>query len=366
MVGDQVKIGYSFWGFLGPGILDTPDGGRSHRQPLVDGIAAAGHEVLFLQENRDLHEAGLDLRDRYLWCAGLPPLDALFLEWRWPIPGRNTTPRGTPGHTPDLHRQDELLAHYAVAQGVPTVVWDKDRRLARNHRLRRRVNVGICEPALRPTRGATSLLFPVADASLDSADPIALTVTRRGLPLVYVGNQYDRDEPFDTFFAPAAARFSHRVAGKWTRTATWPHVKFTGRCAFGEVAAVYRSSLATVLLLPERYARAAQMTQRLFEAVLAGCLPITPARIRRCGDFAPPELHVEDGVQVIERIEQLLAVAGTPAHADLLAGCIRRLDRFRLSRQIETLTTLLADLVSHPRRRTSGTVTPRTEMGNQR
>lgn len=30
-----MKIGYSFWGFLGPGITDTPDGGRSHRRPLA-------------------------------------------------------------------------------------------------------------------------------------------------------------------------------------------------------------------------------------------------------------------------------------------------------------------------------------------
>ena len=54
----------------------------------------------------------------------------------------------------------------------------------------------------------------------------------RPLPLVYIGNQYDRDEAFSAFFAPAAARFQHRVAGKWTRTADWPHVNFTGRCPF--------------------------------------------------------------------------------------------------------------------------------------
>lgn len=49
MVGREVIIGYSFWGFLGPGIIDTPDGGRSHRRPLVDTIAARGHRLVFLQ-----------------------------------------------------------------------------------------------------------------------------------------------------------------------------------------------------------------------------------------------------------------------------------------------------------------------------
>ena len=90
MVGDPVRIGYSFWGFLGPGITDTPDGGRSHRRTLIDGIISAGHDVVFLQANRDLHEAGHDLTATYTWDSGLPAIDALFLEWRWPVPGRNT------------------------------------------------------------------------------------------------------------------------------------------------------------------------------------------------------------------------------------------------------------------------------------
>jgi hypothetical protein len=84
--------------------------------------------------------------------------------------------------------------------------------------------VAICEAALHPRLGAERLLFPVADADLDTADPVALASERRPVPLPYVGNQYDRDEAFDVFFAPAAARFDHRVAGKWTRTGAWPHV----------------------------------------------------------------------------------------------------------------------------------------------
>lgn len=229
------------------------------------------------------------------------------------------------------------------------MIWDKDRQLAREDPLRHRANVAICEPALRASPGTTSLLFPVADTSLDTADPAGLAAVPRSLPLVYVGNQYNRDEAFHTFFAPAAARFRHRVAGKWTRTAAWPHVNFTGRCAFADVQTLHQAALATILLLPERYERAGHMTQRLFEAVLAGCLPITPARIRGAGHFVPSELHAEDGGRVIERLHELLALAGTPAHVDLLGACVQRLDLFRLSRQIETLTAVLVALVDRPR-----------------
>ena len=348
MVGEPVRIGYSFWGFLGPGVTDTPDGGRSHRRTLIDGIISAGYEIVFLQANRDLAEARHDLRGHYAWDGGLPRIDALFLEWRWPIPGRNTTPCGTRGHTCDLHHQDQLLDHYTRRLRLPTVLWDKDLRLPATDELRGLRHVAICEPALLPSAGAESLLFPVADAVLDAADPSALAARPRPLPLAYVGNQYDRDAAFAAFFAPAAARFAHRVAGKWTETAAWPHVNFTGRCAFTEVASLYGSALATVLLVPDRYARAGQMTQRLHETVLSGCLPITPAGIARASTFTPPDLHAADGKQVIQRIQEAQSIAGTGRHAELIAACLDRLSVFRLSHQVTALDLILRKLADGP------------------
>jgi hypothetical protein len=339
-----VRIGYSFWGFLGPGITDTPDGGRSHRRALIDGLITADHDILFLQRNRDLEEAGHDLRDLYTWDSALPSIDALFLEWRWPIVGRNTTSCGSPGHTCDLHRQAELVAHYTAGSKIPTIVWDKDLQLEPGSPLRSLANVAVCEAALKPSPGADSLLFPVADAALDCVDPASLAVTPRPLPLVYAGNQYDRDEAFTMFFAPAATRFQHRVAGKWTRTVSWPHVNFTGRCAYPEVRELHESALATVLLLPDRYAHAGQMTQRLFEAVLVGCLPITPATLPFASAFTPPALHAATGDQVADRISELLGIAGTARHAALIAQCIQMLGIFRLSRQLTAIDRILRRL----------------------
>lgn len=224
-----MRIGYSFWGFLADGVNDTPDGGRSHRRTLIDGLAGLGHDVVFLQANRDLHEAGHDLRSHYTWDGGLPHIDALFCEWRWRVPGRNDTPCNSSGHTCDLHRQAEIIWHYTVRNSLATLLWDKDQQLLPAEPLRDRPNVTICEAALHPTPGAVRLLFPAADAALDAADPVGLARLPRDLPLVYVGNQYDRDKAFDTFFAPAAARSPHLVAGKWPRTERWPHVRFTGR-----------------------------------------------------------------------------------------------------------------------------------------
>ncbi|MEU4574609.1 hypothetical protein [Nonomuraea sp. NPDC023979] len=341
-----MKIGYSFWGFMGAGITDTPDGGRSHRRPFINAIQSAGHQVVFLQSNRDLIEAQDTIADSCRFDAGLPEIDALFMEWRWPIPGRNTTACGSLGHTCDLHRQAALLDHYTHELGLPTIIWDKDRRLPLNDALRHHAAVAVCEAALTPSPGARSLLFPLDDALLQAADPVALASQPRPFPLGYIGNQYDRDEAFHHYFAPAAARLPHWVAGKWPDTRRWPHVTFLGRVPFSDVARMYGESLATVLLLPDRYETAGQMTQRIFEAGLAGCLPLAPATISHVERFVPSELVVSSGADVVDSVRRLWSIAGTTEHADLIAACLAKLEIFRLDRQIQALQEVLAELAA--------------------
>jgi len=76
------------------------------------------------------------------------------------------------------------------------------------------------------------------------------------------------------------------IAGKWPRIGAagadlhWSDLVPPGRF-------LYRRPIATVTLLPERYARTGHMTQRLFEAVLAGCLPLVPTSICDARRFAP-------------------------------------------------------------------------------
>ncbi|WP_424533809.1 hypothetical protein ACOZ38_26150 [Sphaerisporangium viridialbum] len=347
-MGDEVIIGYSFWGFLGPGVIDTPDGGRSHRRPLVDALIAQGHQLIFLQADRDLREAGDDLQGNYTFDPTFPTIDLLFLEWRWDIPGRNTTPCDAPGHTCDLHRQRDLLNHYTILLRTPTVIWDKDRQLPADSPWRRRPGVIVCEAALSPTPAARGLLFPLDDTLLDSADPRILAACPRPITLGYVGNQYDRDEEFDAYLAPAAARYPHQVGGKWPDTGRWPHVTFLGRVPFPRVHELYGGALATVLLLPQRYAAAGQMTQRIFEAVLAGCLPLAPADIRHVERFVPPLLIVRNGADVIGKLAHLRAITGSHEHVQLIAECLRYLELFRLSTQIEALHAVLTELTTSP------------------
>ncbi|MCX4624384.1 hypothetical protein [Streptomyces albogriseolus] len=72
------------------------------------GPLSRGHEIVFLHVNRDLIEAGGDLGNAYAFHHDKLDIDVLFLEWRWAIDGRNTTPCGIKGHICDLHRQTKL------------------------------------------------------------------------------------------------------------------------------------------------------------------------------------------------------------------------------------------------------------------
>lgn len=198
-----------------------------------------------------------------------------------------------------------------------------------------------CEAALYPGPGAVSLLFPVADTALDHADPNTLALLPRDLPLVYVGNQYDRDEAFGTFFAPAATVVPHLVAGKWPRAQRWPQVNFIGRIPFPQVAELHRRAVTTMLLVPDRLAARGQFTQRISESVLAGCLPLAPAYLKAAEKVVPPELIVADAGQALAVIDTLTRSAARPAHAQLIRRCLAHLDRFRLSRQLDTVAALL-------------------------
>jgi hypothetical protein len=88
------------------------------------------------------------------------------------------------------------------------------------------------------------------------------------------------------------------------------------------------------------------MTQRLFEAVLAGCLPIAPATISLAKNFTPVSLHAASGQQVIQRITELQIIAGTARHAELIQECLQHLDIFRLSRQLATIDQIIRRLTN--------------------
>jgi len=301
------RIGYSCWGFLGNGIVDTPDGGRSHRPTLIRGLIRRGYKVIMLQLDRDRFEARetVDLGQTY--GSGFPDIDVLFLEWRWPIPGRNDNP-AIPGYTPDLARQRELVRYYASR--VPIVVWDKDQQLAHSpvdDRLALvKANTYVLEPSLYlspPDRARA--LFPVEPGNLC----VPPERGRRTIELIYIGNQYDRDRVYDQYIVSAAKYIPVHVYGKWPRYATVPGLTHHGRIGLSRVVELYQQSVATVLLAPDRYMKTGQFTQRIFESVIGGCIPLVPADYRGSDILLPPFAHANTGCGVVKRVREIQAMS---------------------------------------------------------
>jgi len=60
--------------------------------------------------------------------------------------------------------------------------------------------------------------------------------------------------------------------------------------------------------------------------------------------YAPRDLQIDSGKDVIDKLAWLQATAGSPEHADLIAACLPLLEPFRCSAQVSTALTILKGL----------------------
>jgi hypothetical protein len=253
-----MKIGYSAWGFVGDGVLDSPDGGRLTRALFLSRLIDRGHEVIWLQQNRDVDNDGYSLFDekhidsypankekvslcklKYVLQTGgvasgsFPEIDMLFIEWRWPIWGRNALmnfqKKDEKKWTPDLDRQNELLDYYAKKTNVKIVIWDKDEKingydeqhlmiLAKDNPICKDTRITILSPALKPKSHLYkrhTLLFP-CDLNLIKGTRVNKQIQHL---IGYVGSQYERDEQVYKYINPFSFKYPEQVifAGNWMK-----------------------------------------------------------------------------------------------------------------------------------------------------
>jgi hypothetical protein len=338
-----IKIGYSCWGFLGQGIINTPDGGRSHRFVLLNELMRQNAQIIMLQSNRDLKETneqiiipGLTFDESY------PEIDALFCEYRWPIPGRNVmVDIHSDQYTPDFARQQALLDHY-LQQGIPVCIWDKDQKLRHAEQASfPKEQVTVFEPAFQPQPGRGSLLFPCNETPTQTAIQ-SLSHYRKAphtTKLIYIGNRYERDESFVEFYDTPSRTLvpPAQVYGKWEGSDEhFQHAQFHARVGFQEIPALYHRALATVLIAPDRYYQSGHYTQRLFEAVWGHCIPLVPAQYAYAEQIVPKALIVHDAAEVVAKMAWL---SSTPDReiALLLQRVLRNLELFSAQKQGATI-----------------------------
>ncbi len=307
-----MKIGYSFWGFLNEGILDTPDGGRAHRLPFLKALINEGVEIYCLQKNRDLEEArNYKPINNLYFDDGLPQLDSIIMEYRWPIVGRNTLDdKNNKNFTPDLIRQNELLEYY---QGkIPIIIWDKDLKFQDN---RDTSNYIFAEATFKPKRKSLQLLFSFDKNLYNNSFENILSYSQKDkvFDLIYIGNQYERDKTFKNYidYAGQFLPSPPLVYGNWTKYENkyrnnlldFPNVKFNDRVLYKDIFSLYEKSFATVLIAPERYYTQGQVTQRLFEAISECTIPFTPIEYKNTGIPIISDLYVKDGKDIFDKLK---------------------------------------------------------------
>lgn len=304
-----MRIGYLFRGFLGDVKMDahgnevsTPDGNATYSWSIEHECNRRGYKLIPLGPNLDAPAAerkGTALFDSFSgpdrtmsyermlkrgWARlsdkKLPELDLVLVEWRWPIPGRNTPDdRGTIGFQPDLDRQVEVLQHYSDL-GVPIVVWDLDHKLTLDDEELLEDRVRVIETAVAPR----NILIPRT-----RVEPPCVTKqllwnkldTR--IPthhIGYIGSRYERDETIDEWIKPITPYGTHRAKfwGKWEPAddvrARWPGITFAGRIGVKGFYDAYSRVAVVPLLAKQSYYETGFITPRPWEAILFGTIPI--------------------------------------------------------------------------------------------
>lgn len=365
-----MKIGYSFWGFLGDhkeddkgNPLSTPDGNAAYGLYLIDALQKAGHEVVFLQQDRDW--TVFQRRGKYDFSSfseqrrfgaylkagrnlGFPDIDVLFLEWRFPIPGRNTPDMiDSPNYQPCLQRQNELINHYR-AKGTKIIIWDLDHKLTIEEE--RDVNpLVVLETSASPRKLAAPRMRvepPVAITDLMQHKPLTLDKNRK---LVYIGSRYERDDVIEEWIRPVSDRFPGQVEfwGNWTADynfaevkAKWPNVKYCDRIAMKDFSKAYGSAVAVPLLAKKSYLETGFITPRIWEALIFGSLPVGLSHHRDIHVYLPSDLIARDA-QDLGDIVQRLSVTTAEEREQLRHAVAARIEFMDASNFVKVIESVI-------------------------
>lgn len=321
-----MRIGYSYWGFLGDykedasrSPLSTPDGNASYSWSILWESLRRKHSCYLMQIDRDWpafqHRGKYNFdsfsRDKRFQAytrsiptdgASFPDLDVLLVEWRFPISGRNTSAdKGKAGYQPDLERQNQILEYYK-GKNTKIVFFDLDHKLTAEDEKKWNPD-DIFETSVRPLqlskiRRRVEIPFVTDDLLQYQMKPVD-----QGRKLVYVGSRYERDDVIDEWIKPITNRWPQQVQfyGNWTAEynfsevkAKWPNVKYMDRITMKDFGSAYGNAVACPLIAKRAYLETGFVTARIWEAILFGTLPVGLSSHNGIGEYLPGELIAND------------------------------------------------------------------------
>lgn len=306
----MLNIGLSYWGFCESrsAVANTPDGHRYGRPILVDALTARGHKVVALQDRRE------EVPYKNLtYDTGLPDLDVVFLEWRWPT-YKNSGPKK---FEPDLDRQTKILNHY-TKQGVPVIAWDTDLKMTPEDEAKWPKMI-VADPTLEPANFKIKRHKLPFWSDFKSILPIAEDPVEFG----YIGNNYERDDMFVKYYSNPSGILRHegiqtKVHGNWLQRSPeraspeqllieHPNIAFGQRAGFLESMTLLNSFICTVHITKPRYAEQGFASPRYLENIITN----TPALVP--GEFLVPDIlgkqwTVKNSGDVVRKVMELKAM----------------------------------------------------------
>lgn len=332
-----MKIGYSFWGYLGDtkfdlsgNVVSTPDGNAFYSWSIINKLLEEGHQVYSIMPDRDYSAFcyyttnGKHLFDS--WCTEqrktayfkmcniwdnnkfvcshnykfifdkvrenklynclekeLDKLDIVLHEWRMPIDGRNINVSDDDyiRYQPDLDIQNCILKYFNEHPEKKLIIFDLDYKLDVNE-LNKPISYGnniyVFELGYKLSSkysNAYHVEIPFDFRYINEFD-----LTRDGTPyinLVYVGNRYERDWCIDKYIPTEINGV--KVYGNWCESGRdskerWPNINFGNRVQTADMDSIYGNSKATILLAKKEYLENSFMTARILEAIFYGSVPL--------------------------------------------------------------------------------------------
>lgn len=320
------KVGYSYWGYLGDYKFDTygdlastPDGNAFYSTSIIAELLLRGYDVIQVMPDRDrygyikfgdllFNSWGYSMRstayncmkknpvemggsafehsltkkfykdiEEYWYQSGLDEADFILHEWRFKIPGRNTSEAFCSDYIdfqPDLRIQ-EMLIDFCKKNGVQLVIFDLDYKItSADYDMLNRMEIDfkIIELGHAYENGAIDNGYHVEipfswNVMMSEYND---STSHKEDDIIYVGNQYERDESFKKYFGNTRAA----IYGKWFKDlGGYKQCAFFGRIHPAQIPAAYSKALATVLIAKPEYYKNSFMTARLLEAVFYGAVP---------------------------------------------------------------------------------------------
>lgn len=306
-----MKIGYSYWGFCETHeqskIAQTPDGMRYCRPIFIDELIKRGHEVIALQERREeVQYPGLLYNDN-----GFPDLDIVLFEWRW----QTYKNFGAGKFEPDYERQEKLLEHYHGK--VPTIIWDLDLKLTAADEVRWKHAI-IADASLKPGM----ITRPRVTYTMWTDFRQLLPPVSSPLELGYVGNNYERREMLEKYYANPSQRLRSagiqtKLWGNWLQRSPereqpeevisrYPYITLCDRVGFYESMLILNKFITVVHITKPQYAAQGHVPARYFEALAVRTPALVPAEHLH-SDILGKKWTVTSSADVIDRVKYLKA-----------------------------------------------------------